>query len=51
MDINEAREKLNGIDDQLVALFAERMHTVLSVAQYKKEHNLTVLDKSRRRTF
>ena len=47
MDINEAREKLNGIDDQLVALFAERMHTVLSVAQYKKEHNLTVLDKSR----
>lgn len=47
MDINQAREKLNGIDDQLVSLFAERMHTVLAVAQYKKEHNLTVLDKSR----
>lgn len=47
MDINQAREKLNGIDDQLVSLFAERMQTVLAVAQYKKEHNLTVLDKSR----
>lgn len=47
MDINEAREKLNDIDDQLVALFSERMRTVLFVAQYKKEHNLTVLDKSR----
>ena len=47
MDINQAREKLNEIDDQLVSLFAERMQTVLAVAQYKKEHNLTVLDKSR----
>lgn len=47
MDINQAREKLNEIDDQLVSLFAERMRTVLAVAQYKKEHNLTVLDKSR----
>ena len=33
MDINEAREKLNQIDDQIVPLFVERMKTVLDIAQ------------------
>ena len=47
MDINEAREKLNQIDDQIVPLFVERMKTVLDIAQYKKDHGLTVLDRSR----
>ena len=47
MDINEAREKLNQIDDQIIPLFVERMKTVLDIAQYKKDHGLTVLDRSR----
>lgn len=47
MDINEAREKLNQIDDQIVPLFVERMKTVLDIAQYKKDRGLAVLDRSR----
>ncbi len=49
MEINELRQQINQIDDQLARLFAQRMDTALSIAQYKKEHDLPVLDRSRER--
>ena len=49
MDLNECREQLDRIDDQLAALFKERMETVRLVADYKKEHGLPVLASGRER--
>ena len=45
--INEARNKINEIDRKMVELFEERMHAVLDVLKYKKEHNLPVFDELR----
>lgn len=49
MEINELRQQINEIDEQLAHLFARRMDTGLQIAQYKKEHGLPVLDRSRER--
>lgn len=46
-DLSEIREKINEIDNKIVELWKERMETCLSVAQYKKENNLPVLDTKR----
>lgn len=46
-DLSIIRERINEIDNQIVKLWKERMKTCLSVAQYKKEHNLPVLDSKR----
>ncbi len=46
-DLSKIREKINEIDNQIVSLWKERMETCLSVAQYKKENNLPVLDAKR----
>ncbi len=46
-DLSEIREKINGIDNQIVELWKERMAACLLVAQYKKENNLPVLDAKR----
>lgn len=45
--IDEAREKINAIDEKMVKLFEERMACVLDVLKYKKEHNLAVFDSKR----
>ena len=45
--LQESRVKINEIDDQLVKLFEERMHTVENVARYKTENNMPVFDASR----
>lgn len=42
-----AREKINTIDEQMIALFKERMNVVNMVVEYKIEHNMPVLDSSR----
>ena len=47
MDLTQCREKIDELDRQLVALFAERMETAAQVAAYKKEHGLPVLDAAR----
>lgn len=47
MELSEIREKINGIDNQIVALWKERMDICLSVAKYKKENSLPVLDSRR----
>lgn len=43
----EIREQINNIDDQIIALWKERMALSLQVAEYKKEHNLPILDEQR----
>ena len=47
LNLDAIREKINAIDEKLVALFEERMETVSEVAAYKKQHNMKVLDSSR----
>lgn len=46
-DLSKIREKINNIDDKIIELWKERMETCLSVAEYKKENNLPVLDEQR----
>lgn len=49
MDLQDYRNQLDQIDDQLVALFKQRMETVKLVADYKREHNTPVLAAGRER--
>ncbi|MBQ1207032.1 MAG: chorismate mutase [Lachnospiraceae bacterium] len=49
MDIQELRLELNQIDKELSALFARRMSISGQVAEYKRAHNMPVLDRSRER--
>ena len=46
-DLSKIREKINEIDNQIIELWKERMETCLSVAKYKQENNLPVLDTKR----
>lgn len=46
-DLSVIRERINEIDNKIVELWKDRMETCLSVAQYKKENNLPVLDARR----
>ena len=48
-DIETLRKEINQLDDQLAAIFAQRMQTALAIAAYKKENNLPVLDRGRER--
>ena len=41
------REKIDEIDQKLVALFEERMEIVLKVAEYKRLNNKPILDEDR----
>ena len=49
MELSEIREQINGIDDQLVTLFAERMNLSAQVAEYKKAHNMPIFVPARER--
>ncbi len=49
MKIEDLRNKIDSIDDQLVNLLKERLSVAADIAQYKKENNLPVLDRSRER--
>ena len=49
MELKDYRDKLDRIDDQMAALFKERMETVREVADYKREHNTPVLSSGRER--
>ena len=48
-ELNGIREQLDGIDDELIQLFARRMRLVSQVAAYKKEKGLPILDTGRER--
>lgn len=45
--LDDARKRINGIDEEMARLFEERMQAVEDVIQYKKEHHMEVLDVSR----
>ena len=42
MDLKELRQQIDSIDDQLIALFAQRMEVASKIGAYKKERNLPV---------
>ena len=44
MDLNDYRKEIDRIDDQLIALFAQRMETAEKIAEYKKANGLRVLE-------
>ncbi len=46
-DLSQIRERINELDNQIVKLWKERMEVCLSVAQYKKENELPILDSKR----
>ena len=47
MDLTDYREKINAIDDQILALFLQRMDLAAQVAAYKKANGLPVLHPAR----
>ena len=49
MDINELRNEIDSIDNELVRLFEKRMKTAASIADYKKENGLPISDRTRER--
>ena len=49
MELNEIRERINNLNDEMLALFMERMKLSEAVAAYKKEHKLPILDNTRER--
>lgn len=46
-DLQEARKRINEIDEQMAHLFEERMDAVAKVADYKLQRGLPVYDKDR----
>ena len=49
MELNEIRERINDVNDEMLELFLERMRLSSEVAEAKKEQGLPILDKSRER--
>ena len=49
MSLEELREKIDAVDDQLVQLFQERMQVAAEIAKYKAERDLPVLQPARER--
>ena len=47
MDLQNYREQIDKIDDELLRLFTERMNVARQIALYKKEHDLPALDAAR----
>ena len=45
--LDDARKEINRIDSQMAELFVQRMQAVRSVAEYKMEHNMPILDEAR----
>lgn len=48
-ELKDYREKIDKIDEALVALFKERMEVALEIAKCKKERNLPILNMGRER--
>lgn len=47
MELSEIRENIDRIDKQIIKLFAERMECAKLVGEYKKEHNIPILNEER----
>ena len=46
-DLETIRKKINQIDQQIAALFEQRMDAAKNVALYKKQYGLQIFDSSR----
>lgn len=51
LDLNKIRQDINDTDKQIVELFRRRMELSADVAEYKKAHDLPVLDAARERAL
>ena len=49
MDLNELRSRIDDIDSEILKLFSQRMDVCRAVAEYKKEHDLPVMQGNRER--
>lgn len=49
MDLQDYRQIIDKIDEEMTRLFAERMALSAQIAAYKKEHGLPVQDAARER--
>jgi chorismate mutase/prephenate dehydratase len=49
MEIETLRHQMDEINEQMLALFIQRMHTSLDIAAYKQKNGLPVLDRERER--
>ena len=49
MDLENIRQQIDQIDNQIISLFKKRMEAVTEVAKYKKENNLPVFSRKRER--
>ena len=49
MNLEEIRNQINSVDDELSALFMRRMQLAGKVARFKAENNLPILNRSRER--
>lgn len=45
--LEDARIKINKIDEQMASLFVQRMAASKLIAEYKQENNLPIFDKKR----
>ena len=45
--ISQLRKQIDELDNQLMDLLAKRMRVCREIGQYKKEHNMTVLQANR----
>ena len=45
--LEEARKKINSVDEEIAKLFEERMKAARQIAEYKKENGLPITDASR----
>ena len=51
LDLNQLRKEINEVDAEIVELFKKRMDIAASVAEYKKQNGLPVLDAARERAL
>ena len=49
MGLDELRKEIDKIDDEILSLFLKRMDTASRVADYKRENNISTLQKGRER--
>jgi len=51
MEIQELRQEIDRIDQEIVKLYVRRMETARAIGQYKRERQLPVLDSERERAL
>lgn len=49
MNLDEARQKIDSVDNEIIKLFEERMNAVCDVARYKKEKGMPIYNGQRER--